>query len=166
MKRIAYSSKQEKQKICKAGICQPAPAIYETNAHYWARIMTTVLLHEVERTMHQVAIYHNSVILQSCAYPWMLADVSGEGIDSEGKHFCIECKMIRSRDRYLWSKDLIPEEAYFRMMHYLAVGDGYFAYGVFSVLIDADDYRLIRVDWNTSNINDLIEKEKALWEKN
>ena len=94
-------------------------------------------------------------------YPFMIGNLDGEGVDSEGKRFVLECKTTGEYNADEWAGDKIPDYYRLQVLHYLVV-TGY-DYGYIAYMISNRKFDFKRVDISDRESQIIIDKCKEFW---
>lgn len=97
-------------------------------------------------------------MMQSCDYPWMLANVDREVV---GEKAGLEIKTAGVDQAKYWGEDEIPDTYYYQCQWYMAV-TGYDRWYI-AVLIGGNDSRWTTVERNQVQIDELIKAGEAFW---
>lgn len=131
----------------------------ENDYTHFGHVMEPVIKKEfMRRTGLKVRV--RNYILQSKAYPWMLADVDGI-VKEDGTFALFEAKTASEYKKEAW-KEKVPEEYYAQVQHYLCVTGFQKAY--VCAVVGGNSYFCHEVERDEAYIEFLVEKEKAFWE--
>ena len=132
----------------------------ENESMHFGHVMEPVIRKEFERrTGYRVR--RSNFILQSTAYPFMLADVDGITRDGEGNLCVWEAKTASEYKRAVWEKG-VPKEYIAQVQHYLAVTGYQKAY--ICAIVGGNSFYCHEIRRDEEYISELIEAEKVFWE--
>lgn len=137
--------------------------IEENDAMYWGTVLEDVVAKEfVKQT--GLKVRRDNHLLQSKAYPYMVASVDRVITDPKKGTGILECKTTNAYNTKEWEDGNVPDSYYLQLQHYLAV-TGY-AYGYMAVLIGGNKYKHYYIERDAEVIASLIELEADFWHGN
>lgn len=131
----------------------------ESEYTYWGHVMESTIRKEfMKRTGLKVRVRNQ--ILQSDAYPFMLADVDGIVKEEDGSYALFEAKTASEYKRKVWEEG-VPEEYVAQVQHYLCVTGYEKAY--VCAIVGGNTFFCHVLYRDESYIKDLVEKERSFW---
>jgi len=136
------------------GISEPV----DNEAVYWGTVLEDVVAKEFEKRTGKKVHRVNQMIISE-EHPFMAANIDRK---VTGEDALLECKTTNAFNSSEW-RDNVPEAYYLQVMHYLAVTGYSKAY--IAVLIGGQQYKQFEIERDEKKIAELIEIERAFWEK-
>lgn len=130
------------------------------NAHFGSVLEEVVKKEFMERTGLKVRAKH--MLLQSEAYPFMIADLDGV-INDNGEFYVFEAKTASEFKKEAWEQG-VPPEYMLQIQHYMAVTG--FKKTFIAALIGGNHFVYYEVERDEVLIEGIIAMEKYFWEVN
>lgn len=135
----------------------------QTERMYWGTRLEAIVAEEYTIRTGRAALPVNNII-QSVAYPFMLANLDRFLPSEDRGPGILECKTV---DRYMakeWGEsgtDQVPKEYLLQVQHYMAVTGC--EWGELAVLVGGNEFRIYPVLRDAGLIESLVELEAELW---
>lgn len=130
----------------------------ENEFMYWGNVLEEVVAKEFERRT-SLKVRKNNFMLQSTAYPFLLANLDREIV---GKKVGLECKTASAYKSEEWEGDSVPDSYYIQCQHYMAV-TGYASWWI-ACLCGGNQFFYKEIPRNEEVIDVIVGQGKEFWQ--